>query len=216
MMIVAYLLRMRRSIIRIVNVKLVALFLVALVLGGVISVLQYQSEFTFDRVTGNIWYVFFDRMILNPSMMASRRFMIFDDPSTFLHGRSIRWLSVFGVDNVTLAPSGFVSDLWTDFGWIGVIVGSILLGYVYQYAQLKMFRRKTTATLSLYVIMLANSVWIIYGRLLGTMSMSVFVLAFLLSLKSQRPTQLMGNRDKELKANRYSLYTQEVEVTRLR
>ncbi len=180
MMVLAYLLSRNQPILKTINVRLIVVFIAAMVVGGIISVLQYQSAFTPKMIVKNIWYVFSYRIIQDAAFMSSLAFKDFSDPALFMHGKSISILiaSLFGLDYTPAYPAGFVGDLWRNFGWFGVIFGTIIIGFIYQLIQIKLFTNKSIPTLSIYVILLVNCAWLIFGNVLGT----IFVITFFLSV----------------------------------
>jgi oligosaccharide repeat unit polymerase len=192
MFILAYLLRQRKTqLTSIFKTRLLIIFVAAMTVGGFISVLQYQSEFDIQKIATDTWYVFSYRILQDAPYMASRAFEAFNDSSTFLYGSSMRILSVLpgfhyvesGTSiNYAAAPVGFVADLWRNFGWFGVVAGTILIGFAYQMIQLKLFLRKTTLTVSLNVVLLVGCIWIIHGNVFGVMSTSVLLFGVLFSV----------------------------------
>ncbi|MFH1657164.1 MAG: O-antigen polymerase [bacterium] len=179
-MVLAYLLIRGRSIFKIFDAKLIIIVFIAMVMGATISVFQYQSDFTLSRFVGNIGYVFFHRIILGAADMALRAFQHFSDPSLFLHGQSIKILTpLLGLDYIAYYPATFVGDLWRNFGWFGVIIGSIVYGFLFQLIQIKLFIKKSIPVLSIYVILLINVIWPIFGNALGTVSVVIFFLSVL-------------------------------------
>lgn len=179
---------------------LLLIFIFALTVGGLISTVQYQSEFTFGNHIDNMEHVFFYRILQDVPYMAAIAFETFNQSSGFLFGKSMRILSILpGYEYVEsqyssiyspAAPVGFVADLWRNFGWFGVIGGTILIGFAYQLAQLKLFISKSALTLSINVLLLIGSIWIIYGNVLGVMSTSVLFFGILfgwLYTKREKP-----------------------------
>lgn len=157
------------------------------VCGGIISVFQYQSDFTWDRVLSNIWYVLSYRIIQDPAFMAAvYSFQNFPNESDMLGGSHIRLFSLFGQTYVEsldsdprfpAAPVTFVGDLWRNWGWEGVILGTFFIGFIYQLLQLKLFREKTPTTATFHVLLLINCIWIIPGNFLGIMTTSIILLS---------------------------------------
>lgn len=162
--------------------------------GGIISVFQYQSDFTWDRVLSNIWYVLSYRIIQDPTFMAAvYSFQNFPAEADMLGGSHIRLFSLFGQTYVEsldsdprfpAAPVTFVGDLWRNWGWEGVILGAFLIGFIYQLLQLKLFREKTPTTATFHVLLLINCIWIIPGNFLGIMTTSIIILSVLIMLLS--------------------------------
>ncbi len=205
MFILAFVLRQKKAqLTNIVKTRLIIIFVAAMTVGGIISVLQYQSDFNLQKVVADSWYVFSFRILQDAPYMASLAFGAFNDSSTFLYGSSMRILSVLpgfhyvesGTSiNYAAAPVGFVADLWRNFGWLGVIAGSILIGFAYQMIQLKLFIRKTILTVSLNVILLVGCIWIIHGNVLGVMSTGVLLFGVLFSvLYSASRKRLLGGQ----------------------
>jgi len=117
--------------------------------------------------------------------MARVTFEEFDTAEKFLYGKSIRLLSLFGVEFHSVTSPSFIAELWLNFGWFGVIVGTVALGFVLQFIQLTFFKKKTAPILSAYILLILNGAWLIYGHVFSTMSVSVylFILLFLLYLR---------------------------------
>lgn len=167
------------------------------VCGGIISVLQYQSDFTWDRVLSNIWYVLSYRILQDPIYMAAvYSFQNFPDEADMLGGSHIRLFSIFGqtyaesLDSdprFPAAPVTFVGDLWRNWGWEGVIIGAFLIGFLYQMLQLKLFRQKTPTSATFQVLLLINCIWIIPGNFLGIMTTSIILLSVLFLLVANPP-----------------------------
>lgn len=192
-MIVAYLLARNLSIFKAFNIKLMIILIIAVTMGGFISVFQYQTAFKLETAIANSWYVLSYRIIQDPSFMASLAFMAFNNQSSFLHGKHVRLFSLLpgfvyaeslsdDIHPMSAAPVSFVGDLWRNWSWPGVIVGTICIGFAYQLIQLKLFRRKSVISLTIQTILLIGSVWIIYGNALGIMSTSVLFFGVLFGL----------------------------------
>jgi hypothetical protein len=174
-----------------------AILIFAIFVGGIISRTQYNLPLDNIKTIWNVAIKGFliNRVLLDPSYTAYLQFEEFNNPDTFLYGKSIRLLSLFGVEfcPVALAPS-FISELWLNFGWLGIIIGTIIVGFILQFIQLLFFRKKSIPILSFYILLLLNGAWIIYGHVLGTMSVSVylitiFFLFFLLTIKEKRKVE---------------------------
>lgn len=187
MLVLGYILRTPQSLAKAFsNVRLLSIMTLAMIVGGIVSVLQYQSEFTSDSVISSAAYVLKYRILQDAPYMASTAFETFNESTGFLYGKYMRIFSLMpGFEYVEssdtiyspAAPVGFVGDLWRNFGWPGVILGTVLIGFAYQTIQVKLFVRKTVFMLSIHVILLIGSIWIIHGNVLGVMSTSVMVLA---------------------------------------
>jgi O-antigen polysaccharide polymerase Wzy len=168
----------------------IALLSISMLVGGIVSLTQFNKPIDLEIIQVESIAFFINRVGLDPSYMAYLYFMEFNEPSKFVYGKSIHVLvsRAFGVEFYpTISPS-FVAELWVNFGWLGVLVGSALVGFVLQLIQVCLFDRKTVPALSLYLIMLLNGAWIIYGHLLATMVISVYVpsILILISLKRRR------------------------------
>lgn len=187
-MILSYLLAKNRLLIKIINIKIILIILITFTIAGLISIGQYQSNFTYKLLFENVLYVFFFRVIQDPSYMASLAFTTFNSNTSFLYGANIRLFSFLpgyyyaeslGTNPLVAAPVSFIGDLWRNWGWPGVIIGSIFIGYIYQLIQLKLFRRKNIMSLTLQIVLLLNATWIIWGNTLGIMTTSVFLFSIL-------------------------------------
>ena len=204
MIIIAYLLGRNKSVLGAFNIKLIVMFAIASILGGAISIFQYQSDRYWDVFVNNVWYFTSYRLLQDPSYMASLAFENFNEGTGFLYGKAIRLFSVllnfeyvesldFAIP-LAAAPVSFIGDLWRNWGWPGVIIGPICLGYLYQLIQLKLFTTKNVTSLTIYVIILTQSVWILYGNLLGIMSVTVFSISIFFGLLNNRRTKSYRHR----------------------
>jgi oligosaccharide repeat unit polymerase len=153
------------------------IFSLAIFVSAIISRTQYNLPLDLKSIWNTLIRFFIRRIWLDPSYMAYIHFEKFNDTATFLHGKSIRLLSLFGVEfHHTVSPS-FVAELWINFGWFGVIIGTIIIGFILQLIQLMLFRKKSILTLIIYTMLLLNAVWLIYGHVLSTMVVSVYLLS---------------------------------------
>jgi len=169
-------------------VYLAAMLVLAMFVGGLVSQVQYNRPLSFEIIRDTALGFFIDRVLLDASYMAYIYFEEFNTPDRFLYGQSLHVLisKAFGVEFYpTISPS-FVAELWLNFGWPGVLMGSALVGFVLQLIQVKFFDRKTIPTLSFFVILLLNGAWIIYGHLLATMVLSVYVPSILILMLLKR------------------------------
>src|SRR5438128_2134955 len=117
------------------------------------------------------------RVFLDPSYMTFLAFFQYNDTTTFLHGKSIRLLAPLLGEYQPFSSVGFVGDLWANFGWLGVIIGGVFIGFLLQFVQVKFLKQKSLATTMIYVMLVLNSLWIMYGSILSTMVVSAFVLS---------------------------------------
>ena len=165
--------------------------------GGLISRAQFNLPLTIESIWTTSTGFLVDRVLLDASYMAYIYFEEFSKPTTFLYGQSFHVLisSLFGIEfQPTISPS-FVAELWINFGWFGVVIGTMLVGFVLQMVQLKLFDTKTIPALGFYVILMLNGAWIIYGHLFATMVISVYLPSVLLMLylRSRRMTGLQAS-----------------------
>ena len=158
-------------------VYVMAMIAFSMFVGGVISTTQYNFPITVEALWDATAGFLINRVFLDASYMAYIYFEEFSSPDTFLYGTSLHVLvsALFGIEFIpTISPS-FVAELWINFGWFGVVIGSTLVGFVLQQIQLTLFDRKSVPAMSFFVIMLLNGAWIIYGHLFASMVISVFV-----------------------------------------
>lgn len=154
-----------------------ALLFVAMLVGGIVSLTQFNQPLGREIITETSSSFFINRVLLDPSFMAYIYFDEFNRPETFLYGTGFHVLvsQLFGIDfRPTISPS-FVAELWMNFGWYGVLLGSVLVGFALQLIQVIIFDRKTVTSLTLFIILALNGAWIIYGHLLATMVISVYL-----------------------------------------
>lgn len=165
----------------------------AMLASGAMTVLQYGGNFSWQSGISSAWYVFSVRLF-NPALWASRVFMDYNYDLSFLYGRSVRLFAVIGrgeyVESlirppIEVGPVSFVADLWRQWGWPGVIVGSIVLGCLYQYVDRKYLCGDTDRDIAVIVChttLLGGSTVILYGNLFGVMSLSIFLIGVLASV----------------------------------
>jgi hypothetical protein len=165
-----------------------ALLSISMLVGGVVSLTQFNKPMSLEIIKVESIAFLINRVGLDPSYMSYIYFMEFNEPSKFVYGKSFHVLvsKALGVEFYpTISPS-FVAELWVNFGWFGVLFGSVLVGLVLQLVQVLVFDRKTVPALSLYILMLLNGAWIIYGHLLATMVISVYLPSILILLYLKR------------------------------
>jgi len=162
--------------------KQATILVVALIVGGLMHRAQYQLDINLKNIMGYMVGFFISRIWLDPSYMTFVAFNEYNYATTFLYGKSIRVLSLFGVEHVHFSSVGFVGDLWANFGPLGVIIGTIIIGFILQFIQLRFFKKKSILTLMIYIMLLLNGAWLMYGSVLSTMVVSVYLLSILLLL----------------------------------
>jgi hypothetical protein len=192
MMIFAYLLARKQTLLEAMRrPKVLLLFGSALGLAGLISVAQYQSPFSQQGVVAAIWRVLSVRIGSDPATMTWWAFRIFDKPSLFLHFRyepifsflpGFQYVEWNDPRYFVTPPLACVGNLWENWGWPAVLIGPIVLGFVYQFIQLNVFVRKSVPILALQVILLADVAWAVYGRVLSVMSVTVLALSLVVAL----------------------------------
>lgn len=195
----------RRNLTGLSKIRLVgyvlALLFVAMLVGGVVSLTQFNKPMDAEVVKVTATDFFFNRVLLDPSYMAYIYFEEFNDSSKFMYGNSFHVLisKAMGKEFFpTISPS-FVAELWVNFGWFGVTIGSMLVGFTLQFIQVKVFHVKTVPALSLFIIMALNGAWIVYGHLLATMVISVYVPSILI-LSHLRHRRSLASPDRPITA----------------
>ena len=115
-------------------------------------------------------------MFFDPSYVALRYSGQFRDEPLLLGRPMIRPLGLLWPEwYVHVVSPSSVGDLWIDFGWLGVLCGVAAVGFALQFLQLCFFKQKTPSTAACYCLLVLNGAWGIYGRLFGTMVLSVFI-----------------------------------------
>lgn len=191
LLLLAFLLARNKSIWKVsFSPKMLLLIALVALVGGGISVAQYQSDFSWGLMLTNSFYVLTYRILQDAAFMCSLAFELFNYDSGLLYGKCIRLFSIlpgfnyvhsvnsynaFSVNAFSLAPVSFVGDLWRNWGWPGIITGPICIGFIYQFVQLKLFREKNVIILSLQVFLILGSILIIHGNLLGVVTTSIFL-----------------------------------------
>ena len=146
----------------------------ALLLGGIVKRAQYQLDIDVGQMANYMSQILVSRIWLDPSYMCLAAFHEYNAATMFLHGHSIKLFSFFGLEFTHFSSIGFVGDLWVNFGWWGILIGSFTLGFILQSAQLLFHKKTDILRFAIFVLLLVNSVWIIYGSVLSIMVLSVY------------------------------------------
>lgn len=137
----------------------------------VIAVVYYRAIFGEALTTEEGLQSFFLRIVRVPAEVAYYYYAIFPDLLPYQGGQTIHFLATvlsgfldvqfFDVDNFifrTIFPYGiasgsanavFVAYLWVDFGWAGVLVGTVLLGGFVQVLETSLGDRRDVWTIAL-------------------------------------------------------------------
>ena len=174
--------------------SLAIVIVIALLLSGVVSVFQYQTEsIDLGQVIDIAWYVLTYRIFESPIQMALYVFETYNYDTYFLNGDYVRLFSILpgieyseSMSNVappfSVGPVTFVGDLWRNWGWIGVVSGAFSFGFIFQVIQIMIFRKLTVARATVYVLLLLGSLTILHGKALGVMTLSVIFLGAILGV----------------------------------
>lgn len=156
----------------------------ALLVGGVVQRAQYQLDISPSAIFEYMARFFMSRIYLDPSYMTFVAFQTYNDDTGFLGGRSIRLLSLILGEYESFSSVGFLADAWVNFGWPGVVLASVMLGFITQFVQLACFVRRNIVTMMLYVLLVVNTLWLMYGSMLSLMVVTTYLLsgAFALAL----------------------------------
>jgi hypothetical protein len=149
------------------------------VLGGLVSLAQYGQTLGAMAVVERAVSYALMRLLLDPSYMT---YLIFEDyaDSDLLWGATIRFLSLAGVHYEHVTAIGFLADLWINYGWGGVILGPVALGFFLQYVQLRFFTVRSVPAMILYAVIILGAGWLIYSNMLPTMVVAVYAFGLLL------------------------------------
>ncbi|HAF09089.1 MAG TPA: hypothetical protein DCK98_03280 [Chloroflexi bacterium] len=137
----------------------------------VIALVYYKAVFGEGLTTEEALQSFFLRIVRVPAEVAYYYYAIFPDSLPYQGGQTIQFLATvlsgflhvqfFDVDNFvfrTIFPYGiasgsanavFVAYLWVDFGWAGVLFGTILLGMFVQVLEMSLEDRRDVWTIAL-------------------------------------------------------------------
>ncbi len=173
--------------------RIVFYLMAAGLVGGLVSCVQYQKAFDKEVIFYNSHYVLSYRIGQDAAYSAAKVFRVYDSKEKQLKGRFIRMFSFLpgrkfrhSFENLKnrelriLAPCSFVGDLWRNWGYVGVILGSIWVGFFYQFIQVKILNKKSYVGTTIKVIIFVSSIWIIWGNMFGIVTTSVLLLTVLL------------------------------------
>lgn len=185
---IAMLLVNNQTLFSILKPRRLGLAISAMLVGGVMTLLQYGLDFSFGQVLKRSWLVFSSRLF-DPAYMASLTFQEFNSDTYFLNGQYVRLLSVlrgreiveaFARPQLDIGPVSFIGDLWRQWGWSGVIIGGIIIGFIFQIVDrryLTINGEKSLLLITIHAILLGGVLLILYGSIFGVMSVSVFFAA---------------------------------------
>lgn len=185
---IAMLLVNNQTLFSILKPRRLVLAISAMLVGGVMTLLQYGLDFSFGQVLKRSWLVFSSRLF-DPAYMASLAFQEFNADTYFLNGQYVRLLSVlrgreiveaFARPQLDIGPVSFIGDLWRQWGWPGVIIGGVIIGLVFQLVDrqyLSIDGEKSLLLITIHAILLGGVLLILYGSVFGVMSVSVFIAA---------------------------------------
>lgn len=155
----------------------------------------------------------FERIFYDPAFTLYPYFEVFPDEVGFLHGKSISFSSWFGqeyfdVENYVYkymfrtelltgtyiesgsANAAFVGTLWANFGVMGILFGSVLVGMLIQTVQTFLFRSKKTILYLAAYAFLVYTFSILVGSSITTVLLTggviiVFIIVFIIKVLEQ-------------------------------
>jgi hypothetical protein len=154
--------------------QFVIMAVILTLLGGFVSLAQFGHELNIRAVAERAISYLVMRLLLDPSYMT---YIIFEKyaETPLLFGATIRILSFLGVQYEHVTAIGFLADLWVNYGWVGVVLGPVILGFVLQYIQLHFFIARNIPAMIIYSVMMLSAGWLIFSNMLPTMVVSVYV-----------------------------------------
>jgi hypothetical protein len=172
--------------------KLPLFILILVIIGAVITTLQYNSS---DLSLFTIFYegltLLYSRIIFDPAFMSleynfNRHYDL--QPLFLEHARigvliGRDYVGSANINSNFVTPVGFVSDIWRNFGIVGVFIISYLISVMFIFFSYQSRRLKSFYLPAFSIIMIVLSASIIYGVLfsLGTFFL-IFVAFFLIFL----------------------------------
>lgn len=173
---------------------LLSILVAGLVTGGAVTVFQYQQESaSASEFINAAWYVATERVFRSPIEMALYAFEDYNYDTVFCHGQYIRALSFLpGINyaesmsndapRFAMAPVTFVGDLWRNWGWPGVIMGAMVIAYIFQVIQRIFGDNLSPARSSAFVLVMLGTLTMIHGKATGIMTLSVIFLGAMLGI----------------------------------
>jgi oligosaccharide repeat unit polymerase len=156
--------------------RVIAAFLLIILLFPVLVVAWAYVGTNLDlQQIGDVFQGIGDRVFHIPAEMVYSYFEFFPRQIGHLHGRSIGLLSTvlglkhvdtpnavgqfiypYGIESIS-ANAAFIGDLYADFGMAGVLLGSVLAGFIMQALHIYVIRRrKTVITLAIYAFLVVT------------------------------------------------------------
>jgi len=182
-----------------------------ILLGGIISLSFPLLIFYIRAVSSKIgyplqfaFYSLFNRIFMVPARVAMVHYMVFPDYINFLYGSSMNYISYFlGKELFPLSnylylyfypwgaadnPSGFLnatytSEMWANFGWFGIMLSAIFLGFFLHSVNLWVWKlKKTPEIISIYSVMLASVLNLISGNVTVFLLSKGFIILYFFTL----------------------------------
>lgn len=194
--ILAFILPSKRIIFK--YLKVLTFVILAGLMGGLVSSVQYQSPVDIDSVIFKSKYVLSYRIAQDAAFTSAKTFAVYDNDSKFLGGQYIRMFSFLpgrtfrkSLENIDerglriIGPATFVGDLWRNWGFPAVLLGGMWVGFFYQYIQAKILHKKSITGTTVKIIIFIASIWIIWGNMFGIVTTGVMVLSVILGKLTQ-------------------------------
>lgn len=157
---------------------------IALVVTGLISAIQYDSEADLGEVQDGVQHVVVNRILLASARTSAMAFEYFPSEDSQLRGQYIRmfclltgreYLESRYAPRLVILPVSFVGDLWRNWGWPAVLLGGLVAGFGTQAVQVALLRRKTVISAVFQAILILVWIWLIPGNAFGIVTTSLLL-----------------------------------------
>ena len=155
-------------------------------LGGFITAWQYKNIVALQDIIDGIAHFGVNRLLNAHSEMALRSFETFPTPEHFLEGRFVRLFAILTggeyvrtevgtlLDRLHYLPVTFVGDLWRNWGWPAVLIGSFMYGMIFAVIETwSSSAYRSVSLLSLRCLLVLNALVIIPGGAFGIATSAV-------------------------------------------
>lgn len=157
---------------------------IALVVTGLISAIQYDSEADLGEVQDGVHHVVVNRILLASARTSAMAFEYFPTADRQLRGQYIRmfclltgreYLESRYAPRLVILPVSFVGDLWRNWGWPAVLLGGLIAGFGTQAVQVALLRRKSVISAVFQAILILVWIWLIPGNAFGIVTTSLLL-----------------------------------------
>ena len=156
--------------------RLATLAVGLLVIGGFVSLAQYNSRLDRASLPSAFRTFGVNRVVVDPSYMTWALLEQYPAATPPYLGRTTRAVKLLGVQYAEgLTAIGYLADLWVNFHAVGLFLGPFLIGAFLRAVEETLFGVRTQAREIVHVLYSLATAWLMYTNAIATMTVVVFV-----------------------------------------